>query len=617
MCGITGFFSPTNTLRSEELREILQPMIQAIRHRGPDAEGLFIDQSSGICLGHARLSVIDPTEAGAQPMTSQDRRYTIVFNGEIYNAPKLRELLPNPNFEGHSDTRILLELIASQGLVPSLQKLEGMFAFALWDHVENELILARDPLGKKPLYYGKHQNTFLFASELSSLRIHPDFEAALDPDAAALFLQKSYLPGPKSIYKGIHKLPPGHFTRITADNLTPTPQTYWSLSDLHQRDPIPPDNPAEACLKTISSAVEKRLISDVPFGAFLSGGIDSSLIVSLMCQQLPPSSIQTFALGFQEERYNEAPHARKIADHLGTQHHELILTPEKALETLPALIDVYDEPFADTSQLPTLILSRFTRQHVTVALSGDGGDELFGGYNRYFKILSLLANRKSYPGQKPLNALLSLIPQQKLPALARSLARQRSRNPIELLNTQSSRILNPHQFIPSASQFSPPAQAPPSNRSDLEDLLYHDITTWLTDDILVKVDRASMSCGLEVRSPLLDKELIELAWNIPIEARTSSENPKHLLKTLLESYVPRELFDRPKSGFAVPIAPWLTGPLRDWAEEQFSPSALAKNPILDPKAANSLWQGFLKSPKKLSRPIWNLLMLQAWTNANS
>lgn len=617
MCGITGFFSPSAYLSRGELQETIAPMVKAITHRGPDSDGSYVDSNCGLALGHTRLSIIDRSSAGEQPMTSFDKRFIIVFNGEIYNAPDLRNRLPNPDFPGHSDTRILLELIASQGLAATLPTLNGMFAMAVWDCENRQLSLARDPLGKKPLYYTKDSSLILFGSELHSLRAHPQFDATLNASSAARFLQKSYVPGPDTIYQKVKQLPAGTFLTFTKSHLEPAPQAYWSMAELHRKPLSAPEDPLSATLEVAQTAVRRRLLSDAPLGAFLSGGIDSGLVVGLMTREMNPSSIQTFALGFEEKRYNEAPHARAVADHLGTDHHEFILTPKLALETIPELSGIYDQPFGDTSQLPTVLLSRFTKKHVTVALSGDGGDELFGGYNRYFKTLALFAKQSKSPLLSQLARSLPLPPQELLPSLARSMARLRVQTPTELLEVQSTRILNPCKLIPEASPLSLPPTLSPSSRSPLEDLLLHDILTWLPDDILVKVDRASMSCALEVRSPLLDRELLELAWNIPISQRTSSSNPKHLLKTLLSEFVPPSIFERPKSGFAVPLAPWLSGPLRDWAESQFSTSALSNNPILDPRATRSLWQGFLKSPKKLSRPLWNVLMLQAWFNEQS
>src|SRR5437016_2037777 len=602
MCGIAGFWQ---TERGDQHpRDILNRMAVALAHRGPDDSGIFFDDSTGVGLAFRRLSVIDLSPQGHQPMSSASGRYTIICNGEVYNFEELRQELGTQPWRGHSDTEVMLAAIERWGLNGALQRFIGMFAFALWDREQRRLHLVRDRLGIKPLYYGYINSNFVFASELKALRQFPGFEARINRDALALYMRFTYVPAPHCIYKDIYKLQPGHILTMEASHGEPVLTPFWSAMDvakkglasrLHADD----SEIIEQLHHTLLSAVRLRMIADVPLGAFLSGGIDSSTVVALM-QSQSSRPVKTFTIGFHEEIYNEATYAKAIASHLGTDHTELYVTPKDAWDVIPLLPSMYDEPFADPSQIPTHLVSRLARQHVTVSLSGDGGDELFGGYDRYFFLNSLWRFLKRVPGPVargmaklirlaspltlnrtlgalPLPRTLKSAPGHKLHKLADAL----------VLQTPAAIYLNIFTQWPDPSSVVIGASEPPTIAQTMDSFnwlastqemaMLTDLTNYLPDDILTKVDRASMAASLEARVPLLDHRIVEFAWQLPLHYKVRGSQGKWILRQILYRYVPPELVDRPKMGFGVPIGPWLRGPLREWSEDLLSPASLKRS----------------------------------------
>jgi len=619
-------------------------MARSIRHRGPDHSAVWLDVESRVGLAHNRLAIIDVSPAGNQPMHSHSGRYVIVYNGEIYNHQELRKQLEDegqaPNWAGRSDTETLLASVEAWGLRKALEHSVGMFAFALWDRRERDLILARDRIGEKPLYYGRQtaRGPFLFGSELKALAQHPQFEPDIDREALALYLRFSYVPTPHSIYRGISKLRPGCFLTFSEGAGEPLIEEYWSAQAVAEagaadRLQASPEECTDELEELLTRAVGQQMIADVPLGAFLSGGIDSSTVVALM-QKQSSRPVKTFSIGFAEERFDEAKYAKAVARHLGTDHTELYVTPDEAMAVLPRLPSMYDEPFADSSQIPTHLVSALARRHVTVSLSGDAGDELFGGYNRYGLASALWRRLRLVP--RPLRsaaaAALGAMPPALWNAAAAALpglahirdagAKIHQRAPLfasgslmELYGGIVSQWPEPNALVigvteaPSLATSSAPLLR---NLNPFEQMMAADTVTYLPDDILVKLDRASMAVSLETRVPLLDHRVVEFAWRVPFEYKVRDGHTKWLLRQVLYRHVPRELIERPKMGFGVPIAEWLRGPLRDWAEELLSESRLEDQGYLRPKPIRRMWQSHFAGTVGGDARLWTVLMFQSW-----
>jgi asparagine synthase (glutamine-hydrolysing) len=610
MCGICGFIGPE---LGAEPALLAGAMVDRLRHRGPDDAGLWIDAAAGVALGHARLAVVDLSAAGHQPMVSADGRWVISYNGEIYNGDELRTDLEvrGVRLRGHSETEILLEAIAAWGAEAVLARANGMFAFALWDRRARRLTLARDRIGKKPLYYGRCGRHVLFGSELKALRAHPGFDPEIDREALALFLRFGWLPGPRSIYRGIGKLPAGTVLVLApGDGDLPPPRACWSAraAAALARAPFPGslDDAATELEGLLDDAVGRRMAADVPVGALLSGGVDSTLVAALM-QRRSTRAVRTFTIGFREPKWDEAPAARALARHLGTSHTELYVTGEDALRVVPGLPNVYDEPFADPSQLPTVLLSRMVRSAVTVALSGDGGDEAFGGYGRYRRVLRRWERLERWPqgARRVLARARGWVPGGS--KLARRLERVGAGGPMELYALERSRWHDPAAPDP----IDQPSRWPPG-LEPAQLMMFLDLVGYLPDNNLVKIDRASMSVGLEIRSPLLDHRVVELALRLPVGLRLGSDRGKLVLWRLLERHVPRHLFERPKQGFSIPLGPWLEGPLRPWAEELLDERCLRGDGLLETRTIREVWARHVAGQRRRVELLWHVLMFQAW-----
>lgn len=653
MCGLVGFLGGTAAASADQSRSLLERMAGCIRHRGPDHQGVWSDPEAAIALGHNRLAIVDLSEAGNQPMHSPSGRYVTVYNGEIYNHLAIRALLEQQGhggaWRGHSDTETMLAAIEAWGVERTLEQAIGMFAFALWDRERRELVLARDRMGEKPLYYGWQGRggsaSFLFGSELKPLLQHPAFEGEIDRQALALFMRHGYVPAPHSIYRGLSKLPPGSFLTLQAGAREPQLTTYWSALDTARRgiaDPLRlgPEEAVDALERLLTDAVGQQMIADVPLGAFLSGGVDSSTVVALM-QAQSSRPVRTFSIGFHEEGYNEAEHAKAVARHLGTDHTELYVTPGEARSVIPSLPAVYDEPFADSSQVPTILVSALARKHVTVSLSGDAGDELFSGYNRYLLTQKLWRRISRVP--RPLrgaiaSGLTAVSPgrwnqlagtaQRLLPPASRlsvpgdkihkGAAVLASRSPADLYLGLISMWKDPAQVVVGGTE--PPtllSGAVPDleGLNEVERMMALDTVTYLPDDILAKVDRAAMSVSLETRVPFLDHRVIEFAWRLPLEYKLRGKDSKWALRQALYRHVPRELIERPKMGFGVPIGDWLRGPLRDWAEDLLNPSRLAAEGYFRPEPIRKIWADHLKGQVNMEYLLWCVLMFQSWLDA--
>lgn len=652
MCGFIGFLDPRRGLGPGEARARLGVMTEAIRHRGPDAEGIAVEETGNGAvwagLGHCRLSILDISAAGSQPMVSRCGRYVIAYNGEIYNYHDLRhdlEARGTDGWRGHSDTEVLLASVARDGVAATLAKLDGMFAFALLDRSNQTLTLVRDAFGEKPLVYGLCGGVLLFASDLRALRAWPGFSPEENPGARAALMQYGYIPAPATIYQGIHKLLPAHMIEIplravcTGD--LPVPTQWWDMVGAALRarqDPFEGDFEAavEAVSATFDRSVKRRMTSDVPLGTLLSGGIDSTLTTAFM-QRASTTPVRSFTIGMSEEGYDESRHAEAVARHLGTEHQTFMLRPSDVLEQVPSFAACHDEPFADSSQLPTYLVSRMASEHVTVALSGDGGDEFFAGYNRHFLGPRLWARMQQSPtslraaagrclGAMPPGVLTALVqvvgrlaPRElaagrageKLHKLAR-LLRTSDRDSFKdaLLRTGTADMVLAHQ---TQSPILAGGEDPRLGDLDFATAtILFDTGHYLHDDVLAKVDRASMATSLETRTPFLERDLFDLAWRLPQRFKAEGTEGKRVLRAALYRHVPREIVDRPKAGFAMPIGRWLRGPLADWAESHLNVTALQRSGVFNVAAVRSLWQAHQSGRRDHETQLWSILMYQSW-----
>lgn len=639
MCGIAGFLEMDGS-STEALVAVVAKMTAVLAHRGPDDEGVWVDATAGLALGHRRLSIVDLSPLGHQPMVSPSGRYVLAYNGEIYNYIELRNELigAGERFAGSSDTEVLLRAIERWGLTAALRRANGMFALALWDVREQSLQLARDRLGEKPLYYGFHRGRWMFASELKALQAHPEFRPIIDRDVVAAFMRDSFVSGPCSVYEEISKLPPGSIIELRRrTRVPPVPFSFWSLYDVvaSPQDRLMDEEVALDQLDhLLRDAVKLRMQADVPLGASLSGGIDSSLVVALM-QEHASRAVRTFTIGMAPIQYDESKAAAKVAAALGTDHTELAISSTDAMNLIPELPLTWDEPFGDSSQIPTLLISRLARSGVTVSLCGDGGDELFGGYNRYTLSLDLWAGMRRIPrsarrlAARGLNAVSPRRWEQLLAKIEPVLpTRLRMRTPGtklrklgEILPASSEQeiyeLLVRHWHA--TEQLVPGSSAPPrvggKTRTDLnpiEQMMFMDTLSALPEDMLVKVDRASMAAGLEARLPLLDHRVVEFAWSLPLSMKIHHGKGKWPLRQLLHRRLPAALVDRPKSGFGVPIDEWLRGPLRPWAEELLDVRRLRAEGYLAPEPIREKWHEHLSGRRDWQYQLWNVLMFQAW-----
>ena len=647
MCGLTGLLNISGGVKRELAQQLLQEMANTIAHRGPNSDGYWVDSDAGVGLAHRRLAIVDLSPAGAQPMVSGSGRYVIAFNGEIYNHPRLRKMLEAEGrlgaaWRGHSDTETLLAGFDAWGIEGTLERAIGMFAIALWDRQNRVLTLARDRLGEKPLYYGWQGQgsaaAFVFGSELPALGRHPAFAANINRDALALYMRHNCIGGVQSIYTGIHKLPPGHLLTVSAAAPEPLLRQWWSGAAVAEQGVAhpfagTPDEAVDALEALLRDAVAQQMMADVPLGAFLSGGIDSSTVVALM-QAQSSRPVRTFSIGFHEEGYNEAEHAKVVAKHLGTDHTELYVTPEQAMAVIPKLPTLYSEPFADSSQIPTYLVSQLARQHVTVSLSGDAGDELFCGYTRYQMTAGLWGKVSSLP--RPLRQLAASVIMAVPPAawdklgavlpfsrvgdkLHKGAALLGSSSVADLYRGMVSHWSDPASVVLGATE---PATvlsgAAPALRGlgDVERMMALDMLGYLPDDILAKVDRAAMGVSLETRVPFLDHRVVEFAWSLPLAYKLRDGVTKWPLRQVLYRHVPRELIERPKMGFGLPIDHWLRGPLLEWAETLLAEPRLRSEGFFDPAPIRQKWVEHLSGKRNWQYHLWDVLMFQAWLEAS-
>jgi asparagine synthase (glutamine-hydrolysing) len=622
-------------------------MALCLRHRGPDDQGVWVDSSAGIALAHQRLSIIDLSQAGHQPMISASGRYVLVYNGELYNFRELRNELQGSvkglSFRGHSDTEVMLACLEAWELEDSLKRWNGMFAFAVWDREARTLHLGRDRFGEKPLYYSWMGSTFVFGSELKALRAHSSFQDEVDRDALAIYLRHSCVPAPHCIYKGVFKLPPATFLTVVGRNpRSAEPVPYWSIRDVVANGLAQPfvgtmEDAAYQLEVLLRDAIKLRMVADVPLGVFLSGGVDSSTVTALM-QAQSSCPVRSFSIGLLEVDYNEAHYARSVAEHLNTEHTELYVTPDDAKKVIPRLPLIYDEPFADSSQIPTFLLAELTRQHVTVSLSGDGGDEIFGGYNRHLwsERLERVIARTPLIARQALAALIEGVQPAKWDSLYRISTSflSNSLNPrlvgqslhklawllsAKDLETTYQQLIS-HWLEPSSVVFgsSEPLtiqndpESWPRLPSFAEQMMFLDSLTYLPDDILTKVDRATMAVGLESRIPFLDHRIVEFVWRLPLAMRIKHGKGKRILRKILNRYVPASLVNRPKSGFAIPLESWLRGPLREWGEELIAEHRLNEEGFFSPPPIRQMWGDFLRGTGVWHMQLWDVLMFQAW-----
>lgn len=644
MCGIAGVMGQSTA----ELTSSVRNMVASIRYRGPDDSGVWCDERAGIGLGHARLSILDLSSEGHQPMVSTSGRYVISYNGEVYNFSELRTEREHAGakFRGHSDTEVMLATFEEWGIEKAVQRFVGMFAFALWDKHTRTLTLGRDRLGEKPLYYGWQGDTFLFGSELKALKAYPAFRGEVNRNALALLLRHNYIPAPYSIYQGISKLSPGCLLTVSLSQRNPQIVPFWSGKQAIEAGLVHPFEGSEsvaisALEALLKDAIGLQMMADVPLGAFLSGGVDSSTVVALM-QAQSSRPVKTFTIGFHEKGYDEAQHAKSVARHLGTEHTELYVMPKEAMDVIPRLSGLYDEPFSDSSQIPTFLVSELARRHVTVSLSGDGGDELFGGYNRYFWATNIW--RRIGWAPQPLRAALAgaltALPPSAWNGVFRGLARVlpvgwRYANPGDKLHKLADMLAvrTPEEiYLDLVSHWKEPTEVvlgthEPSTVltdsaqwTDLPDfahrMMYLDQMTYLPGDILTKVDRAAMAVSLETRVPFLDHRVVEFAWSLPLSMKIRLGQGKWLLRQVLGRHVPKELMERPKMGFGVPIDVWLRGPLKGWAEELLNETRLQREGFFDHRPIREKWVEHLTGRRNWSYYLWDVLMFQGWLEAN-
>jgi asparagine synthase (glutamine-hydrolysing) len=641
MCGIAGYWDVKTS--SEHPLAILNRMGTTLAHRGPDDQGTFHDPKAGIGFAFRRLSILDLSEEGHQPMYSASGRYVMVFNGEVYNFEEVRAEIGSHPWRGRSDTEVMLQAFERWGVEAAVRRFIGMFAFALWDRQEGSLHLVRDRLGIKPLFYGRAGGAFVFASELKAIRQHPDFDGEVDRNSLALFMRHNYVPSPRCIYKSLHKVQPGCILTLDAAIASPQIRRYWSAKEVAQRSGesrlrVSDAEAIDQLHQLLLQAVRLRMIADVPLGAFLSGGVDSSTVVALM-QAQSRRPVKTFTIGFHEEDYNEAIHAKAVAQHLGTDHTELYLSSREGLAVIPLLATMYDEPFSDSSQIPTYLVSKLARRNVAVSLSGDGGDELFGGYSRYALTKQVWNFMRPLP--RPIRALaasvLRAVPSNRIDAAVRLLrpflpkslhfetSGGKAHKLADVLSLDSSQALyyrilshwkNPTEIVLGSSEPATIREWAEKNICLEEAMMLTDLLQYLPDDILTKVDRASMAVSLEARVPLLDHRVVEFAWKLPLRLKINKNGRKWILREILYKYVPRALIDRPKMGFGVPIDRWLRGPLRDWAEALLDERRLRSEGYLEGGPVRRIWEMHLSGHGTWQDHLWDVLMFQSWLEAN-
>ncbi|MDB3936589.1 asparagine synthase (glutamine-hydrolyzing) [bacterium] len=622
MCGITGFYNPSGSTTAVAA-DIVSNMADVITHRGPDDNGIWIGDNNTLALAHRRLAIIDVSVAGHQPMVSSTGRFTIIFNGEIYNYRELKDSLNRSAWRGESDTEVLLEAIEQWGLTDALTRCNGMFAFALWDRNSETISLVRDRIGEKPLYYGWCQDVFVFGSELKSIKAHPSFEGTIDKRSVTLYFNHGFIPAPASIYEGIFKLNPATILTLSLsleDFRHPQIENYWTIGEsIDQRniEQVAEDQYLAELENRLTRAVIQQSVADVPLGSFLSGGIDSSLITAIL-QRHTDRQVETFSLGFNEEKYNEARYAKSVANFLGTAHHEFIVTPDDLQSIVPSLAQMYDEPFGDPSAIPTHIVSKFARSSVTVALTGDGGDELFGGYTHYHRSAQIWSNIKKIPFNIRSLSASVLNP---IGALLYNTSKGRKLERLtNYLSCNSMMDCYRVQTCASKTELRSLLRSPikideiqiPSNLDGFQAMMFSDSKTYLPDDILVKVDRAGMSVSLETRAPFLDHHVADFAFTLPMKYKINDGNGKLILRDLLAKYIPRKLFERPKMGFGLPIDDWLRDSLRSWAEDLLSEKSLTDIGLFNVNFIRNRWEKHTSGIEDWHYFLWDLLMFIEW-----
>jgi asparagine synthase (glutamine-hydrolysing) len=643
MCGIAGIFAPNSNLAPDIFGGILKNMADAVLRRGPDAEGFWVDPEFGLGLAHRRLSIVDLSPEGAQPMVSRSGRYVLVFNGEIYNHLDIRAELKGgangyTNWRGHSDTETLLAAFDVLGIENTASRAAGMFAMAVWDRRRKVLTLIRDRLGEKPIYYGwvgkAGLSSLIFGSDLAVFREHPEFRPSINPDAINDYARHGYVGGELTIYEGVKKLLPGHLIEVPLEGPPEVPRSWWSLTDVVKREQLDCHHlsfkeATDHLHSLLQKVVRQQMLSDVPLGAFLSGGVDSSAIVALM-QSQSHIPVKTFSLGFEEKSFNEAPYAKAVADHLKTDHAEFIVKSQDAIHAIQSLHEIYTEPFSDSSQIPTFLVSSMARKDVTVALTGDGGDEVFCGYNRYLLASNISRYLSFIPN--PVNKLTRIIIDSLSPDITDYIGKifniphsydklsklniilnsssnyERYEMLVSIWSKNDRVVINPTNFQP---QFGKELWYD-LKCSDVEKMMVMDLLNYLPNDILVKVDRAAMHSSLETRAPFLDHRVLEFAWSLPAEYKKSRHVSKRVLREVLYKYVPQDLIERPKSGFSLPIGAWLRGPLRDWAEALLSVEQLSKSGAFNPSVVRLKWHEHLSGKRNWQAQLWNVLMFQVW-----